>query len=600
MSDYSNFIKGLVKMEDSQMRHLLIKDKLEAENVDNEQMEERYEEIHNDFVAELEAQLQVKVLKMVKQSSIVSRGIMKSTITNWFLPFVGGNRKDAEETINSFIIEKKEPEFYTIGNLLERGKNNKNKYIVKGLIPRGDLFLLVAAPKIGKSLMATSLALSVIRQKPFLNRETDKGKVLYIQNEENLETTTVGRIHSHGLQHLELENPTLYNELIHSEDLLVSRNLDIVLDQDLIVQKVKENNISLVIIDSLGASTIRSGLSELDPRLSDYLYKLQNSCHMENFTCIILHHATKMDAEGDRQQMMSGVAGSNRLLRANGGIIRLFADKQRENLLSFHTIPREGEPVHLKISIQKEEACYWYYEVEKESALSEEVIQLQNEILSLLYERYYQWVNEQEVEIELLSESERRNVHGLTLAELMELTSQPRQTVVARLNDMKTTEAIEFRPSQESRAFIYSIHYSGESWMSVYLDAAKEKLEKEQKQEEEKRLYVEGIKLVADELKQLIATDNLEEAKLLIKELSITERRDINSELNNEEKKKLLLFFNPPKYKVGDRVYITYKEVEGTITNIEYVAKAEKGYHNYYIDDYEKPFTIDQLNEITS
>lgn len=58
------------------------------------------------------------------------------------------------------------------------------EWIVKDLIPKGGLTILAAKPKVGKTLLTFNLAISVSQGIEFLNRETMKGPVLLIQNED--------------------------------------------------------------------------------------------------------------------------------------------------------------------------------------------------------------------------------------------------------------------------------------------------------------------------------------------------------------------------------------------------------------------------------
>ena len=136
--------------------------------------------------------------------------------------------------------------------------------------------MVVASPKVGKTNLATHAAVAVARGTPFLNRESTAGNVLFIENEELIDGTTINRIYDHGLQLLELEEPELYKELINSEKLIVTRNVDIVLDQTKILEIVKEKNINLIIIDTLAASLKVSGYTEYSHEVPSALYKLQS------------------------------------------------------------------------------------------------------------------------------------------------------------------------------------------------------------------------------------------------------------------------------------------------------------------------------------
>src|SRR5713226_4557614 len=57
-------------------------------------------------------------------------------------------------------------------------------WLVHHLLPRGSLALLVAYPKVGKSTLATQLAVAVAQGRDFLGRLTQPGGVLYVVAEE--------------------------------------------------------------------------------------------------------------------------------------------------------------------------------------------------------------------------------------------------------------------------------------------------------------------------------------------------------------------------------------------------------------------------------
>src|SRR5437899_9961513 len=60
----------------------------------------------------------------------------------------------------------------------------KTPYIVEGLLPSAGTSLLGGKPKDGKSTLARQLAVAVATGKPFLDRATEKGRVLYFALEE--------------------------------------------------------------------------------------------------------------------------------------------------------------------------------------------------------------------------------------------------------------------------------------------------------------------------------------------------------------------------------------------------------------------------------
>lgn len=590
---YIAFLTSLLSVKTNQERYDAIREQ-EVSRYDK-----TIEEVEKDFIQLVENALRIKIRELNALPPSLEQKMVKSQILEWLKCFVM-SPKDAEELINIYSVEETDSIVYTIKDALDLNKNNKTKFLIKELIAFGRLYVFAAPPKVGKSLMITSLALAIARGKPFLNRESTLGNVLYIQNEEQIETTTIERIYNHGLQHLELDSPELYKQLINSNRLLLSKNYDLVLDQDKILKLVKEKNIDLVIIDSLGASIRRSGLTEHSPELGSYLYSLQNKCQENNFTAIILHHATKADSKEDKTKMLFGIAGTNTILRANDGLIRLFSSKNKENedVIALYTIPREGKPLSLTLKIEEDEANYWYYEVDKETSLSPHLIELQNDILTLLYEKYYEWV--EDVGYNETSDIEELvPVYGLSLAEIMEITNQTRTVIVSRLNDMKSTEAITCTPSRkdDKKVFIYGIHHSGESWMKSYLDIENERRRKQQEEEEEKKRYSNQISLLAKELVEYIVEDKKEEVLAFKESLTKSEMIDVSKHLNSEHLNLLLLVFNPPDFNVGDKVRVIESNKIMKINNIVFVNNAKVGYHKYYLDNIIKPYLKEDITD---
>ena len=72
----------------------------------------------------------------------------------------------------------------SLGGLLKEPEE-KVTWILDGILPAGGLSLIAGKPKAGKSTFVRCLALAVAQGRPFLNRATAKGAVLYLALEEN-------------------------------------------------------------------------------------------------------------------------------------------------------------------------------------------------------------------------------------------------------------------------------------------------------------------------------------------------------------------------------------------------------------------------------
>src|SRR5271165_459983 len=80
-------------------------------------------------------------------------------------------------------LEEKVAPFVSIADLLNE-PDEQTSWLVEGLFPTGGTSLLVAKPKVGKSITAQNLAWCVSRGEPFLGRPTVEGPVLYLALEE--------------------------------------------------------------------------------------------------------------------------------------------------------------------------------------------------------------------------------------------------------------------------------------------------------------------------------------------------------------------------------------------------------------------------------
>ena len=548
------------------------------------------EQIDDDFFKLLEDICRDKLIKVFNTKSPLKQKMLKVQATEWLNKFIG-DIKETAKLIEVYSVKENPIEIYNLRELLELRKNISDKYLVKGLIPLGGLFLLVAAPKAGKSLMATDLAVSVMLGNSFLNRETLESNVLYIQNEEPLGRTTAKRVYDKGLQQLELHNPDLFQKLLDSNKLYVVRNLDIIVHQDKLIDNIKELNVKLILIDSLGASIKLSGINEKSDDLIPHLYAIQQIAHNTDVTIVILHHATKMDNQDSQQGMISGVAGNNGIMRANDGVYRLFPPVKDSKLTTFTTILRDSGQITLGLQVKQGEANYWHWDVVNETILSPKNIELQNQILRLLFDRWNEWkFNYPEID------EETPRVYGLTLDELIALTEQDKDEIIARLNDMLSTEAIIYYPHYESKKYVYAIDESGESWLTYYLEREEENKKVSEQKLLEDKLKKKQLDELVNKVKGFIIENNIIELTKLLKTLSRQEGVDVRKRLTVDETEQLELIYNPPDIKIGTNVRVIDENISGKIIKVTFVKKDKKGYHMYSIENNPtRTFKLEQL-----
>jgi hypothetical protein len=512
-------------------------------------------ELDSMFWKFVEEEMSARVEDVKNANSRVQAGVLKANLLQWLIPFVN-SVKEAEAIVKEKLASISDtPKFFTVGELLRLRANEKTSYIVKGLIPLGSLLLWVAPPKIGKSLMATQFAMAVAysllcnKSGLFLGRQIDSGNVLIIQNEENVVTTTASRIYTHGLQNLERDDPAMFSEMINSSRLTVAKGLDIIEDRDLIVEYVNNNNIKLVVVDSLSASIRKSGLTEYNPETAAAVHQLQNKCHEHNFTVILIHHATKLDDNSDKFNALKGIGGTSALSRFNDGIAKLMQTPKQPDCITLVTIPRQETPVSMVLRFTRDEAGYWYFELVEDTTMLASDLELQNQIVRLLLQRWVEWQELNDASVP---------VYGYSLRQLMKLTSRGRSDLVRVLNSMCDVEGIFYYPDQQQKVYIYHVQKSGECWLTCYFN------------------YSNG-EISADKKKLLaLAEVDGEQAVKMLMSLNEKERQLVWSALDAKEKYVVFRHVKKPNYSIGDRLGdavisgVLYYEDKGYFYEVKY------------------------------
>jgi hypothetical protein len=275
--------------------------------------------------------------------------------------------------------------------------------------------------------------------------------------------------------------------------------------------------------------------------------------------------------------MIKGIAGRNDISRANDGIIKMAASKDK-GLIDLYFLPRNGQQTQFKIKQEVGEACYWKYQVVEEESLSAENIAIQNKILRLLKDRYMQWVEE--------TKREKLPVYGYFLSEIEKSLNLPLDTLIDRLNYMLSVEGIERVGYNKRHLYHYPIE--GESWLDQYLLDEDEKLEKQKmlldldQKRKETLLSLPTYEAVKDYIKDWTRSDNIRILKLM----------------SDEERDSFYGKMFPPDFNVGELVLVTMedKEIEGLITRVSYDVNLK--YHKYYVKGVENFILISNLKRL--
>lgn len=167
------------------------------------------------------------------------------------------------------------------------------EFCVDGMISTG-LFILVGAPKIGKSWLALDIALSIAKGEKILGRETKCGTALYLSLEDS---------------HTRIQNRLFELTSEPTENLhfaIIAGTLGGVLENQIVNFKSQHTDLKIIIIDTL--QKIRSG--DDASYASDYkeLSVLKELADKLKIAILLVHHTRKC-RDSDPFNMISGTTG---------------------------------------------------------------------------------------------------------------------------------------------------------------------------------------------------------------------------------------------------------------------------------------------------
>lgn len=536
-----------------------------------------FEDIQKEFNYLFEQTLRERIRQFIKTDlSPLERHLKRQQVKNWLKNFFT-DQKTIDLIIEYYTSAEETVIISTIKAALVK-EEDSSKYLVEELLLKGALYLVAAAPKTGKSLFATDLAVTCCRGEKFLNRKVKPNtNVLFIQNEENL-TQTAFRAYHNGLQNLELENPEFFKEIVETHRFTMAKNLDIIQDLSTIFELVDKFDVKLIIVDSLSASIKKGGLNEHSSELLAGLLTFQQLVQDKNITGLLIHHTNKGDTNESQEGMIKGIAGRNDISRANDGIIKMAASPKDKGNIELYFLPRNGQQTKFIVTQEVGEACFWKYKVIEEESLSPENIAIQNKILRLLKDRYNQWKEE--------TEGNSLPVYGYFLSEICSAVSLDKDTVIERLNYMLQVEGIS-RVGYEKR-HLYHYPIKGESWLDQYLEEEEEKINKQ------KAL----LDLDQKRKNDLLSFKTYPEIKEYIKDFSQTDNARIVNLMTEDEKDAFYSIVYKPKFSIGQKVLVTIEnlEMESVITKVKYDINLK--YHKYFVENVDDFLLISNLKSI--
>lgn len=165
--------------------------------------------------------------------------------------------------------------------------NNNSINLVNDLIKDEGLYILVAKPKAGKSLLALQLANSIANGIPFLEKETFRSPVFYVSTELN-ESQLNDRIKKTGYH---FENNQFFYSIKSFSNRLDIRN-ELLID---LAEFADKYNGKLVIIDMLaginyGTAFDLNSYIEISEKVMDTYRRLISKFHL---TFLLIHHINK-------------------------------------------------------------------------------------------------------------------------------------------------------------------------------------------------------------------------------------------------------------------------------------------------------------------
>lgn len=186
-----------------------------------------------------------------------------------------------KEALKLMKVKTQTPEFEveSLDSLFNSGSQAID-YLVPGLLPRGESALLVAMPKVGKSLLGVDLAFSVATgESTFLGEVCQTGKVLLVSVDES--RNSAGRkLMKRGFRTQDQDKIKVVTKFTIEQ-------------LDKLEETIEDFRPTLVIIDSLKRITKGLDIDENSAKFADNVYSISELCNKYNASCLLIHHSKK-------------------------------------------------------------------------------------------------------------------------------------------------------------------------------------------------------------------------------------------------------------------------------------------------------------------
>lgn len=218
-------------------------------------------------------------------------------------------------------------------------------WLIPSFVPVGEMLLLTALSKVGKTLLANDFAYAVLSGGKVLTEKAKQGKVLYICSDES-SRSLIRRFYSRGFDLLPETKSNLRT--------LLQFDLS---NLKLLEEELEEHRPDLVIIDSLTSITLNLNISEKDAEFARNIYILRDLLKKYNSASILIHH----DNKNNEAKGLNKISGSARIPCAVWGIAQLsgnddFIDSdsgliEGSNVRWLDVQPREGEKFKYELEL---------------------------------------------------------------------------------------------------------------------------------------------------------------------------------------------------------------------------------------------------------
>ena len=331
---------------------------------------------HHDLLNEYAADLK-EFVKFMERDGIPNKKqalrLLRNKLAEKWYPTLGFEPKNISNDIQELMNPS--PVFERSINLRKvlDSYDPTDQWLIPNLLRVSGMYIFGAEPKCGKSLLAYQLAYSFAISGRFLGLPVKKGRVLYLQLEED-KRTIAERVHMTGFGNKSDHHTSL--AVNFDPDVVVfERMFDATIEIPYLQKRIMELSPSLVIIDSLRASTSNSEFSENSSEFGKIVAKLKAVFTQTDCCGVVIHHLSKEGAKnGQKGSLVNALSGSTSISSNSDGIFALFKKKKEDyntdndSPLTLTTLPRQGKPLTIEYQMTTLENGLWGLEVLSETS----------------------------------------------------------------------------------------------------------------------------------------------------------------------------------------------------------------------------------------